>query len=477
MNKADSLKAVTTLFKNWKGQDPDIVQPLPPSGSYREYFRLWKGNRSYIGAWNADLKENAAFIYFSGHFLAKKLPVPEVYEISADGMSYLLEDLGDMTLLSYYQQVHQEVVTDEIKQLYREILRQLVRFQFKGIEGLDLSYCYPRSRFDLQSIAWDLNYFKYYFLKFAKVGFDEQLLESDFAQLAGYLLQAGSDSFLYRDFQSRNIMITPGGPYFIDYQGGRAGAAQYDPVSLLFEPKTHIPEDTRMELLDGYISEYTSVTGRKAAGFMQYYYAFALIRQLQAMGSYGFRGIHENKPLFLESIPYALENVKNIQSKLPSDLNIPTLRKALLDVADHSWFNTIGRKHDKLTLRINSFSFKGGLPFDTSLNGGGFVFDCRGLPNPGRDEQLKVYTGLDPQIREFFSKHEVVDTFISHAWDLVNMHLTDYKSRGFHEVMVSFGCTGGRHRSVYCAEKLAERIAESWPAVQVITKHTNLKLG
>lgn len=469
------VERVSELFEEWQGVKADFIVPLPASGSYRQYFRLGARSYSWIGAWNADVKENRAFVYFSRLLKGKGLNVPEIYYVSDDELCWLEQDLGDVTLLSEYQQLMDKGNLHAIESIYRKALEDLVLFQVKGRENMDLLQCYPRARFDNRSMLWDLNYFKYYFLKFARIPFDEQDMENDFHILSEFLMQADTDYFLYRDFQSRNIMLTPDGHYYIDYQSARLGAAQYDPSSLLFEAKTHLPDDLRRILLEHYVDVFTSETRSEKSKFMELYYPYALIRQLQAMGAYGFRGLHEQKPLFLESIPHALNHIRLILPVLPETLRIPALKSALQALTENENLRSIGKGSDKLTVRVYSFSYRSGIPFDETLHGGGFVFDCRGLPNPGRLEKYKSLTGKDKEVAEYLGGIKEVNDFIAHAKSMVSMHINNYLQRGLTEMMVCFGCTGGRHRSVYCAEKLASDLEKSWPQLGVRCIHTSLQ--
>jgi len=465
---------IADLYRGWSGHAPDFILPLPSSGSYRQYFRVGTGSNPVIAGWNADIKENHAFIYFSRHLRSKKLPVPEIYIVGQNGYAWLEEDLGNITLLARYQELMEEKNTTAIEILYRQVMDDLVQFQILGREEMDISRCYPRSHFDRQSMYWDLNYFKYYFLKFARITFDEQTLENDFNEFISRLLEADTHYFLYRDFQSRNIMVTPRGNYYIDYQGARLGAAQYDPASVLFEAKTHIADDLRESLLEHYVESFCHHTGTKPADFLCYFYSYALIRQLQAMGAYGFRGLHEQKPLFLESIPYALQNLKAILPKLSGDYKMPALRKALADLVENEGLRAIGKSNEKLTIRIYSFSYRSGIPFDEALHGGGFVFDCRGLPNPGREDKYKSFTGRDREVVAYFQAYPQVEQFLHYAEKILDIHVSNYLERGLTDMMVSFGCTGGRHRSVYCAETMAALLYKKWPGLNFRCIHTGL---
>ena len=305
MNEIDIVsEGYIQLFKN---QDFKIVG-LPQSGSDRKYYRITSAEKSIIGAYNSNLEENEAFIGFTRHFILKGLPVPEIFGYIPEKFVYYLEDLGDMNLFTWLHQPQQAIGFDEdIEEIYRKVLDKLIEFQIKGIEGLDLNLCYPHKSFDRQSMMWDMNYFKYMFLKLVAVGFNERRLEHDFEKLADFLLETGQDYFLYRDFQSANVMMVEGEPWFIDYQGGRKGAPQYDVASLLYDAKAHIPSESRKRLLDYHIDNFCKVTGEKKEEFKGYFAGFSMIRLMQALGAFGFRGLYEKKPTFTGSIVPAVK--------------------------------------------------------------------------------------------------------------------------------------------------------------------------
>ncbi|MBO0912676.1 MAG: phosphotransferase, partial [Acidobacteria bacterium] len=350
----------------------------------------------------------------------------------------------------------------------------------------DLNYkvCYPRSSFDRQSIVWDLNYFKYYFLRLAGIAFNEQALEEDFTRLTKFLLTADHNYFLYRDFQSRNIMLPGSEPHFIDYQGGRKGALQYDVASLLFDAKADLPPALRKELLDHYLDavcEYAPVSRRE---FLEHYYAFVYVRLMQAFGAYGFRGFYERKSHFLQSVPYALKNLRWLLHNVELPVPIPTLIEAFRGMLGSEKLLNLHFPADAgseavltagLTVRIYSFSFhRGGAPRDETGNGGGFVFDGRAIPNPGREEQFKNLTGRDAPVIEFLDQQESAQQFLAHARSLVDASVSEYQRRGFKNLMVAFGCTGGQHRSVYLAEQLAKHLREK-NGVAVVIHHRELE--
>ncbi len=469
--KTKVKKEIEQLFEQQFGEKPTKVTLLPPSGSYREYCRLKSNNRSVIGAWNADIKENTAFLSFTDAFRKNNIPVPEVYAVSADSQKYLLEDLGDTTLFDFLTHTREtEGFSETIIDEYRKVLKQLPQIQIVAGKDMDYSVCYPREAFDKQSMMWDLNYFKYYFLKLAKVPFDEQALEDDFQTFSDYLLSAPSDYFLFRDFQSRNVMLKDGGVYFIDYQGGRRGALQYDLASLLYDGKADIPPEIRTLLFRYYLDELRNFLPVNEHEFTSYFNGFVLIRIMQAMGAYGFRGFYEKKEHFLKSIPYAIRNLQNLLPELNLPVELPELKNVLDQLTQSEALKEIGQPKNKLTVLITSFSYKKGIPKDPSGNGGGFVFDCRALNNPGRHIEFKHLTGKDPAVQKFLRQNSEMKWFLKPVKALVDQSVKNYLERGFTNLSVSFGCTGGQHRSVYAAEKLAVHLRNNYN-INVVLVH------
>ena len=456
-------QALTNLFESWKHQKPDKISPLAPSGSNRKYFRIFYQGNTCIGAFNPDIRENEAFLTLSEHFLALGLPVPKVLARDPDGLCYLVSDLGDTTLFSLLP--HDPAVksfNSRTMDLYRKVLDWLAAFQVKGKQNLNFNICYPRHAFDRHSMMWDLNYFKYYFLKISGIGFDEQKLEDDFERFTQHLVNVPSEFFLYRDFQSRNIMIVDGEPYFIDYQGGRKGALQYDVASLLFDAKANIPFEQRQVLLDYYVETLQKWVPMDEGLFKKSFYDFVVMRILQALGSYGFRGGVEKKALFLQSVPYALKNLHWLaeQDYLPKIT--PHLSSLIEKMANTAPSDILPQPPKGLTLHIRSFSYKNGIPPDEWGNGGGFVFDCRALPNPGRESRFKELTGQDKPVIDYLQREESVIDFLGSVRNITQNAVKNYLERGFTNLMISFGCTGGQHRSVYCAEKLAKHLEKEF---------------
>ena len=459
------------LYKNRFQEENVTIEILPPSGSYREYIRLSGPQFKAIGTWNEDVKENNAFIEFSKHFRSKGINVPEIYEYNPLSCIYLQEDLGDETLFSFLSSVREkEGFSEEIIRVYRKVVMELPKLQIIAGQDLNYDFCYPRKAFDRQSMMWDLNYFKYYFLKLAKIFFNEQLLEDDFTSFTDYLLQAESNFFMFRDFQSRNIMLRDGEPWFIDYQGGRQGALQYDLASLLYDSKADIPEYVREELLDNYLDEVVKIHHVERNEFRQYFYGYVLIRMMQAMGAYGFRGFYEKKGHFLKSIPFALNNLEIVLQKLALPIQLPELLRVLKSLPEAEVLKNIAPKPAELTVDITSFSFKKGYPADHSGNGGGFIFDCRSVRNPGKYEQYKSLTGKDEAVIRFFEEDSDMEEFLSPIFSIVDRTVEKYNERRFSHLSIGFGCTGGQHRSVYSAERMATHLRNKYP-VRVVIHH------
>ena len=359
---------------------------------------------------------------------------------------------------------------------YKKVVAALPKFQMTAKKGLDMSVAYPRAAFDRQSMQWDLNYFKYYYLKMVNIPFNEQLLEDDYQRFMDYLLNVDDNYFLYRDFQSRNIMVYQDDVWFIDYQGGRKGALQYDIASLLYDAKADLSPEIRQELLECYMDNLAQYIPIDRKQFTAYFNAFSLIRIMQAMGTYGYRGYFERKAHFLQSVPYAIRNMRYLLSQNALPDNLPELRRVLQTVVD-SYVETKTQNTDVLTVTVQSFSFKKGVPEDPSGNGGGFVFDCRALPNPGREKKYATFTGKDACVKEYLEQYKEVETFVNHVCALVDMSVDNYLERKFTHLTANFGCTGGQHRSVYFAERTAAHLRAKYPKIVVELKHTNPMVG
>ena len=471
MDATNLEKLISDLFESWANEKVETILPLAPSGSKRIYYRIQGKTKVAIGSYNDLSVENKAFVYFSKHFKAKGLPVPEIYKVDLAKNIYLQEDLGFTTLYSFLLS-KQERFPNHLKELYKKVVEQLADIQILGHKDLDYSYCFPSQQFDKQSILWDLQSFKYYFLRFNDISFDDIKLEKDFETLAEYLLGADSDFFMFRDFQTRNIMIREGRPIFIDYQGGRKGALQYDLASLLFQAKANIPAEDRKELLDHYMNEVSKKIALDKIQFVKYYYAFVLIRCLQVFGTYGYRGIFERKKHFLESIPFAINNLKWLRDHGKLEFDTKELFKVFDKIIDLEQYQLRDSNIEKsmLTVDVKSFSYKKGIPKDKSGHGGGFVFDCRFLHNPGRYEPYKELTGRDESVINFLQQHSKMQEFLNDVFHIVDKSVDNYLERSFTNLSFHFGCTGGKHRSVYAADTLATYIKDKF-GVKVRLQH------
>ena len=477
----ESMDSLHRLFERHFHTAPEAILPLQGElgGSGRTIVRLSAGPRTAIGIVYSVREENVAFLEFSRHFRRHGLPVPQIYGEDLDHNSYLEEDLGDTTL---YQALTSnrdgDTIAPSVVEVYKKVVAILPRFQIEAGRELNYKVCYPRASFDRQSINWDLNYFKYYFLRLAGIQFNEQALEDDFSRLTKFLLTTRHDYFLYRDFQSRNIMLRAGDhgtePWFVDYQGGRKGALQYDIASLLFDGKADLPPELRQQLLDDYLRALGDITSVDRAGFLEHYYAYVYVRILQALGAYGFRGFYERKAHFLQSVPYALKNLRWLAHHVELPIALPALMSAIQGMLGSPKLLDLASPGSGLMVRIFSFSFHQNPPSDESGNGGGFVFDARSLPNPGREEQFKLLTGNDAPVIEYLNQQDTVHQYLAHVLPLVDASVATYQRRGFKHLMVAFGCTGGQHRSVFLAESLARHLRKT-SGVDVQLRHLELE--
>jgi len=472
-----SIDVLKNLFEQHFHSVVERVHPLQGElgGSGRKIIRLCAAARTAIGILYNVREENAAFLQFSKHFRRHGLPVPEIYAEDLNHGAYLEEDLGDTTLFEFLSKNrHGATIAPQVVDAYRKVVAVLPRFQVEASRDLDYTICYPIASFDRQSIAWDLNYFKYYFLRLAGIPFSELALEDDFGRLTEFLLSAPRDYFLYRDFQSRNIMLRDDQPYFVDYQGGRKGALQYDIASLLYDAKADLPPELRQQLIYDYLRALENFISVDREAFLRYYYAYVYVRIMQALGAYGFRGFYERKAHFLQSVPYALKNLRWLLHNVELPIALPALMGAFQGMLASEKLQGLASEADNLVVRIFSFSFHQGLPTDESGNGGGFVFDGRSLPNPGREDRFKSLTGKDAPVIDYLNQQETVHQYFACALSLVDASIASYQSRAFKNLMVSFGCTGGQHRSVYLAEQLAKRLRTK-PGVEVTLRHLGLE--
>ncbi len=439
-------------------------------------IRVAAGEATAVAVIGPDAKENHAFLTYTDTFRELGLPVPEVYGRDEAAGVYLLEDLGDTSLFQALQAsraISGEAFPQEVLPAYRRVIEWLPRFQVEGGRAVDYGVAYPRAAFDRRSMHWDLNYFKYHFLKLANVPFDEERLETDFGVLVDFLLDADTSHFLYRDFQSRNVMLQDGEPRFIDYQGGRRGALQYDAASLLYDGKAAIPPTVRAELLEHYLDVLATYMPVDRERFHDHFRGYVVIRILQAMGAYGYRGFYERKPHFLASVPHAIDNLEHLLETGLLAVDLPELRAVFERLVAHDDLRHVrtATSSDRLTVRIASFSYKRGMPEDPGGHGGGYVFDCRGLPNPGREAAYAQLTGREASVVAHLESQPAVHAFFEGAAQIVREHLEAYRARGFTSLQVLFGCTGGQHRSVYMAERLARELAAHYPDVALPLEH------
>ena len=475
------------------GETPTEILPIAASGSARKYFRIITDKRTLIGTYSENTEENEAFLAFSKHFHDLGLNVPEVFAVNEEKTCYLQSDFGDDNLFAHVQKalmaggpstpstssgtVSGTAYSENIIELYKQALKHLVKLQVLGHQGLDYSKAYPTERFDRQAILDDLNYFKYYFVKpHEEIDFNETRLGKDFEAFADFVSQAPCDFFMYRDFQSRNIMVKDGELYFIDFQGGRKGPLNYDVVSLLYQVKAQIPQTVRDELIQYYKEELKQFVDPEEVKFDTYQPFFVYLRLLQVLGAYGFRGLIQKKSHFIESIPYALTELKTWNEKNPLT-NYPELQHIIAQLPIlNSQFSILNSQNSKLTVTINSFSFKKGYPNDFSGNGGGFVFDCRALPNPGREPEFKTKTGRDWEVIDYLMAKPPVHIFLDHVKAIVGQSVDNYRERHFSNLMVSFGCTGGQHRSVFFAQTIYEWLKTTYPDIHLILNHIERKI-
>jgi aminoglycoside/choline kinase family phosphotransferase len=474
------MNILNRLFEERFHSPVTHVHPLQGQlgGSGRQIIRLSNEKHTAIGIVYGVREENVAFLDFSKHFRKHGLPVPEIYGEDLDHGVYLEEDLGNTTLYEFLSKNRKAAtIAAPVVEAYRKVVAILPRFQVEAGRDVNYEACYPIGSFDRQSVAWDLNYFKYYFLRLAGVPFNEQALEDDFGRLTAFLMSAERQYFLYRDFQSRNIVLRDGQPFFVDYQGGRKGALQYDIASLLFDAKADLPPELRQELLDHYLDALGGYIKVDREAFMKHYFAYVYVRILQALGAYGFRGFYERKQHFLQSVPFAMKNLRWLLHHVTLPIELPTLMAAFQSMLASEKLQGLAGQAETLTLRIFSFSFHQGAPKDETGHGGGFVFDGRSLPNPGREERFKALTGKATPVIEYLNQQESVHQFLASVMSLVDASVNGYRERGFKNLMVSFGCTGGQHRSVYLAEQLAKHF-RARNGVEVAVRHLQLeKMG
>ncbi len=467
------VEAISVLFQAFKKAKEDRIEKLPQSGSDRVYFRIYAGNETYIATWNNNIKENETFFYFSHHFKKAGLPMPAIYAVNAEKNLYLQEDFGTDSLLDKLEQYGH---TEYTYHLYRQTLKALAKVQILGDKDLDYERCLTAKEFGRQAILSDLLYFKYYFLDTLKIPYDKQAMLNDFDAFCDYLDNSSHKYFLFRDFQSRNVIVNNDQPHFIDFQGGMKGALQYDVASLLWQAKASLSEEWKDTLLEGYVDEVELLLNEKIDRkmFLSQYNGYVLIRLLQVLGAYGFRGLFERKAHFLTSIPLALRNltffIQNQQIGLVTP-EFDRILKLMVDDKIIKRFETVkANESTPLIVKVCSFSYKKQLPVDETENGGGFLFDMRGILNPGRFTEYKYLTGRDKEVKDFLEQKTKMTDYMNSVFDIVDISVEDYIKRDFASLMVGFGCTGGQHRSVYAADALARHLKNKF-GVKVQLNH------
>ncbi len=469
------IEALGKLFITIFGASADRIEKLPQSGSDRVYFRLYAGNKTFIATYSVNQKETATFIHFSRHFKQLGLPVPEIFGVNEDNTLYIQEDLGTASLLNQLE-IHGH--NDYVYNLFKLSLTQLSRIQVLGDKNLDYNWCLTAKEFGKQAILSDLLYFKYYFLDTLQLPYDKQAMLDDFEALATYLTRTENKYFMFRDFQSRNIIVQNDEVHFIDYQGGMKGALQYDVASLLWQAKAELSSDWKNNLLTFYMDEVDQLLEKPIdrITFVSQYNGYVLLRLLQVLGAYGFRGLFERKAHFLASIPLALQNLKFFIDNLRVGIITPEFDRVLhivvSDEITHRFHVPQADDSTPLVIEINSFSYKKGLPADDTENGGGFIFDMRGILNPGRFDEYKKLSGLDKPVQDFLDQRTKMGKYLNSVWDLVDISVEEYLRRGFTNLMINFGCTGGQHRSVFAAEQTARHLRNKYK-VKVNLTHTN----
>jgi len=467
-------QSISELFASFSSDPIISISKIPMSGSIRVYFRIRTESGSYIATWGINIRENLSFIRFSRHFREKSCPVPRIFAVNNEGTLYIQEDFGDVSLLN---RLEEEGPSPTVFALFKQSLQELARLQIQGDKGMDYeNWCLTSSEFGKQAIMSDLLYFKYYFLDTLQLPYDKEKLVADFELFSTRLGDNPHKYFMFRDFQSRNIMVLNEKVHFIDYQGGMKGALQYDVASMLWQAKAELSDAWKEELLDYYIQCVETELGHPISKdqFISQYHGYVLIRIMQVLGAYGFRGLFERKAHFLISIPLGLKNLRSFLHQYPVGKNLPEFERVLNLIVEDQ---IIGRfipprasAETPLTVHINSFSHRRNIPADNSGNGGGFVFDCRGILNPGRLEAFKVKTGRDKEVKEFLEQQTKMPEFLNSVFDLVDISVEDYLRRGFESLMVSFGCTGGQHRSVYAADALSRHLKNKF-GVKVELQH------
>lgn len=465
------------LFEEHFGIKAEKVSGIPMSGSDRRYYRIEAGKTTAIGTFNQNIAENNSFYYFTELFRKHEIRVPEIYKTGKDRRYYLQQDLGSTTL---FDELNNQGQTEDVKNYYRKSLEQLAKLQWIAGREVDYNHCFGTKQFDEKAISADFLYFKYYFADLQKVVYDKIELATEIEEISKDLGRIQPKTLMYRDFQSRNIMIYEGEVYFIDYQGCMQGSPQYDIASLLWQAKAKLPQKWKDELLNSYIESLNNLPMPKVdeTYLRKGYSQFVMLRLVQVLGAYGFRGLLEKKPHFVSSIAPALQNLHGFLDDNPQIPNYPKLRNLLESISStemQNHYDTIkATENSKLKITINSFSYKKGIPKDSSEHGGGFVFDCRGILNPGRIAQYKKQSGKDKAVQHYLLTETKMPEFLEHIYAIIDINVSNYLERDFDSLSINFGCTGGQHRSVFAAEQMANFLKNKY-GLEAETTHTNEK--
>lgn len=456
------LLEIREVFKSFINSSIDNIDKLPQSGGDRMYFRIFAGEKSYIATYNLHVKENQTFFYLTDHFKKYRVPVTDILKVNKAQTIYIQKDFGTTSLLDLLEQ---QGKNEYVYELFKQSLKELARMQILAHKDLNYNYAITSKEFGKRAITSDLLYFKYYFLDTLKIPYDKEKLLHDFNVLSMYLDKPDYKFFMFRDFQSRNIIVQEDLVHFIDYQGGMKGALQYDVASLLWQAKANLSDNWKADLLTYYIDCVQNFLGKEVDRilFINLYYGYVLIRLLQVLGAYGFRGIFERKAHFLTSIPLALKNLREFLENHDTGILLPEFNRILFQLTDENIiakFETKKATSDTpLIVTVNSFSYIiGGIPVDPSPNGGGFIFDCRGILNPGRFEEYKKVNGRNKGVIDFLEQRTKMPDFLNNIYNILDITVENYIERNFKTLMISFGCTGGCHRSVYAADAVTRHL-------------------
>ncbi len=473
-------KILAQLYQNHFGRTPASIVPLAAHASQRAMFRLVSQAGTAVGVSNADVPQNDSFVGFTQHFRKHGLPAPEIYGVSDDRQHYLVEDFGNDTLLDVHlRERHINQPSPKVVALYQKAVEYLVKFQVVAGRDIDFSLCHKAKAFDRTAIIKDMQFFLNSFARELIPTLNESAIVADFGIFADFLDKADSSFFLYRDFQARNIMVRKNAAgeddlAFIDYQDGRRGPLQYDIVSLLYQSKADLPADTRKILLNHYLDALAEQIPVDRERFLHFYHGFIFVRLMQVLGTYGEQGLRQKKEYFKQSIPFALGNLAHLLEAVALPIELPNLRALFTELVEKHRPPELPVARGSLSVNIMSFSYRNGYPVIDTSHGGGFVFDCRCIPNPGREERYKRLTGQDEPVKEYLSQRQEATDFYNHVYAICSQAIESYRSRGFNSLSIAFGCTGGQHRSIYFAERLTHDLGEVH-GVFIQLHHSNLE--